>query len=408
MALFRDSLALLVGEASIRLTSFLMLAAVSRRFGPAGVGLVALAQTLSQYAWVVSDGGLRLLGTRLLARGQDTRDILEHVFIKRLALLALVMPAIAVAVWRLTDSAEARHFTFLFCCSAFPVAATPDFLAAGKQRFDLLLRYRLLVSAIGLLFIAWFFLRRGSLFLLAVGAPTAYLTGALVLWWLLGRTRMLRPRTSGIVRAASSRAEFAELSWTNVARTGTSLVMNQTLLSVSTIILTAYGTLDELGIYSSAYRVIAVVSSAFFVITQALFPTLAAMPAIHSRKLVTSWWLYATIAGTGLALMMMVGARTIMPVLFGSQFTKAVPAFSTLVFLIPLDIGNALLGTYVLARGRTAASLICISLALLLSLVLNLLLVPAWGAAGAALAMVTTSALLLSAFAATMYCSRAA
>jgi O-antigen/teichoic acid export membrane protein len=393
VSVIRNSASLLAGETVLRLASFLTLAAVSRKFGPSGVGLVAFAQVISQYAWVVSDGGLRFIGTRLVARGGDPSDVLHQILNKRLLLLTVIAPIVFVAVSRLTESQFAAQFTLIFCCSALPVALTPDFVASGQQRFILLLHYRSIVSAVLLAFTAWFAFSQQGLLTIAIGTPVAYSAGTVVLWASLSRAGAYH-QSPGISSVAS---RPIELRWANVVRTGLSLVLNQTLLSVSSIVLISRSSISELGIYSSAYRVVAIIASAFFVITQALFPMLAAMGADRSSRLLGRWWLWASLAGIAFAAVLAAGSGKLMPILFGNQFSDAAPILSKLVIVIPIEIGNALLGTYLLARGRTTALLTCVVLAVILSLILNFLLVPAHGASGAAVATISTAAGLLAA-----------
>lgn len=112
------------------------------------------------------------------------------------------------------------------------------------------------------------------------------------------------------------------------------------------------------------------------------------------RRLVTS--LAARLTGTALLLAagVWLSAAWVVPVLYGSRYADAVPAFRILLVAFPLMALNYALTHQLLGwHGQNAYALICAA-ALVLNVSLNVQLIPAQGIAGAAWATVYTEALL--------------
>ncbi len=149
---------------------------------------------------------------------------------------------------------------------------------------------------------------------------------------------------------------------------------------------------SDVGVYTAAHKFIDVIQALAVAGAAAVYPRLARANANSAVLAATRLMELTLLSGVVAAGTLWLARDTLVPLLFGSAYSAAIPVTALLAIAIaPLAVN--IVGGYVLAAGghiRAVAALY--GAALLLKVALNGLLVPAHGAAGTAQAMLLTEA----------------
>ncbi|HEV8437205.1 MAG TPA: oligosaccharide flippase family protein [Methylomirabilota bacterium] len=155
---------------------------------------------------------------------------------------------------------------------------------------------------------------------------------------------------------------------------------------------------EETGLYAAAYRVIEALLLAVGGTMTVLFPRLAASSRAAPDAFAADFgraWRTLWIAGLALSANGWLWAVGLFPLVFGDAYAAATSPLVILLGAIPIAYVNYLLTQSLIAAGRERFYALGTAACVGLNLGLNLVLIPAWGPAGAAWATVATEGALL-------------
>ena len=162
-------------------------------------------------------------------------------------------------------------------------------------------------------------------------------------------------------------------------------------VGVTVIVTSLVGTAQETGYYGASYRIFTVVGNIPLLLVGAAFPVLARAARDDRERLQYALgrvWEMALILGVWIGLILGAGAPFAIDVVAGSGFDPAVPVLRIQAAAIVGGFLAVTLGYLLLSIRRHTALLVANSIALGGSLLLTLVLVPSYGAKGAAIATV--------------------
>ncbi len=380
-----SSLALTAGrrtllEGAARAGGFLLSIAVARRLGVEMFGRYALAlavfsalQVLAgagmQNWLVVSVGAARGSGNRLLLRGMAGSGLLAAALWGGFAMLSPL----------LGYGSTTRGFVLAVGLAAVPAAmawAADGVLLGLGRAFQ---------GAIGKAAASWVRLAT-AMALLAAGGGLAGLVSAVGAGEVVGLALvafLALKVSAGTVQASASPPVWASAPYT----VQTLLVV--LFLRTDTLMLSVMKGETEVGTYGAAYRLL---EAAFLVSsvlgTVALHRLSEAADRFKSAVSEAAW-----LAGLGglLAAAVLSGAsRQLVGLLFGSEFVDSGPVLGILGLAAFPHFLNTVLARCLWARGRIWWTVRVAGVNLVLNIVLNLALVPRWGARGASIATLVT------------------
>jgi len=384
-----------IGEGVSRVASFLFLAYISRHFGVELLGIVALAQTVAVYVTLGTDQGLRLVGSRLVARnGNAAPFVMRQILLKRL-LLCAVCVALGSAYALLGPVPKAaRYYVLGFVLGVIPYAFSIDWLAWGLDKFAWLGAFRGGVTVTFVMgAIAGILITHTTLLPVTLSNGLAATVGALALW-LAWKLRW----KAKVVTGAPDLEDVAqkELYWLTVLPLGMATILNQAFHNFDTILLGSMSSIAEVGRYNSAYRILFLIMGAYWLVTNSLYPKLArAKAGPGTQRLLLGTVLAVAAAGLLIAVVIGIFAPVILRIIYGSDLA-ATGLLRILVFAIPMDFCVALLGTVFVSRGFDRTILMATGTAAAANIILNLLLIPRFQAMGAAIATLASYVYLLA------------
>jgi O-antigen/teichoic acid export membrane protein len=379
-----DVLAIATGEGVARLCNLILVVFLSRTFGVRAAGAYAVAQSLYLYQMNGTDFGLRQTGARLVAKNPGSIGRVVMFIQRRRVLLALLMTALGYWYGRSGPvPQDARPMVSLYALAIFGYGLSVDWLAWGMQRFMVMSGWRAIVALLNVTFtIVGVVGFHAGLLVVPLAAALANLVGGAWLWLFWARRTVLNKQAR-----VKEQALLDLPDWRSTAVLGIALLMYQAFYSIDTIMLGAMTDSTQTGLYSAAYRLLLLVLAIYYFLMQAVYPRLAAIPEGQQRiQMFRKPLMFAIAAGTGAAMMMAIGRKMLIKLLFGPAFAASATLAGPLLFAIPMDFVTSVLLTVLVAWDHPRRAITATGTAVGTNVLLNLFLIPRYGARGAAYA----------------------
>jgi len=379
------------GEVVAKAFAFAATAYLARVLGPDGFGILAFAAAFAIYFVILVDFGLGVYGTREIARGADVRRLAGDVFLLRLA-LAVVGAALLFAITPLLGKSPLATATIHWSVFLlFSFGAGLFWVFQGLESMAAVALAGVVAQLVYTAGVLAFVHAPAHLLRVPILQAGGEVGAALFLLVLLVR-RGLAPRfVLDPGRLARIFRESTPLAWTRVLR---GLLYNGDML-----ILGFLARDEVVGNYSAAYRVVFALLTINVLMGAALLPLKSRArdrsPAVYGEMI--GRLSYATAAAMlPIALGGTLLAGPIVRLLFGEKFGDAALPLAILSWAaLILPIGENLrrvLWAFDLAA-RDARALAISALVLLISC---LVLVPRFGAVGAAAATLIAETTILA------------
>lgn len=389
---YRSIATIVLGEGFARLCNLALLVFISRRFGVRVTGAYALAQTLALYLIQGIDLGLRHIGARLVASNTASiRSITRAVQSKRL-LLAIPVISFGYLYGRFGPvPADTRSMVSLYALSMTGYALSLDWLAWGMKRFAWVSGWRALVSvfSLGITIFAAERFQSGPT-IIAPANALAYILAAYLLWQLWAK-RNRTPESSGLKDDLRP-----TISWIGILTLGSAMLVNQLFSSIDVMMLGSLSDSTQTGLYSAAYRILLLTLAFYYMAIESIYPQLAAIPS-SERGFQTLWCYLWKLMLIGLLVMGLMEAlrKPLIMMFYGTAFAASVRLSMPILFAIPLELCGSLLLTALIAWDHSSLALAATTVAALSNILLNLWLIPIYGAMGAAYATPVSYGFLL-------------
>ncbi len=359
---------------------FVVVLVIVEWFGAGGLGDISLALAVSSYALVVAACGTEVYAVKQLAAGRGTIGTMTSSVIAIRALAGLLtyggVIALVVVVPRFE---QIGPLLVLLGFTVFANAINTVWVAQAKHQTHLVAAASLATQALYLTFVVGFVLAGSGLWGVAAARIMAELCVALAS---VGWVR----RRFGALRSPLPWRELREFAAASAPIAGTHLLRGMTLGS-DVLILGFMVDRLELGYYSAALRFFfffMTLAGGYFVILLPRLAERAAAPAIIRREVRDSLKRSVPIVLVGCGLVIML-AGPMLTVLFGSEFTAAIPALRLLAIVAVVNLVGRHYRQVLVATGRQVVDLRMTGIGAIVHVVAKLGLIPAFGITGAAL-----------------------
>ena len=366
----------------------IVLAVLARRLGPSAFGTVQLAVAVFTYVGFATDLGLATVATRNAASGAIETlegDLTGVRLVLGAAALAVVFLVLAVA----PIPPDERALVIVLAIGTASGVVNFRWLAQGRERFRRLATIDVVAAALQLGAAVLLVRDPGDLAAAGLVFILPALVSTILLLFQPDVRTLIRPR----VRHSGRRLLLVAIPL------GASAIAIQLYNNADSILLGVFRSVDEVGWYGAAYRVVnaslAVPLAAYAVILPMLARLLAQDAAEVARLLTLSsraLLAFALPCAFGLTLT----AGVVTTTLFGPAFAPAATPLAILAWVCVTVSSNAPFGALMLARGRDRAYLKVTGTGSALNVLANLLVIPHFGMTGAAVVTVTQEVLVLA------------
>jgi O-antigen/teichoic acid export membrane protein len=370
----------------IRLIGFVVITLFAREAGPHTFGTYSFALALAGFVvGAPTNFGIGTLGTRKIARdaGDAGKVVGEALAVQ--AIIAVVAVALLVALVPLLSTDQGLvTLTPLLALYYVAYSMTVDWALQGLQRLRAVAAARLAGQVLfGI--VTPLILVRGPAG--AVRYSAAFAAGAILT--AIVAFVMVR-RAVGPIRVSRAIAPLWDLA-KRAAPLGFSLIMLQIYYSMDQVLLGLLTNKTQVGQYAAAAKLPVVLSGFIVIWMSAVYP--------HASKLFTqdpdalrrqlgSFTSLSVVAALPLAAGSAIVSTGVMIALFGPAYAPAGMPFAILMVASAMSVVSVNYTSLAMAAGKERTFAMAVTVASIINVLLNLLLVPFYGTIGAAIATV--------------------
>jgi len=386
----RNAAYLALADAASKVMVFLFHVLAARRLGVERYGVLSFAMAFTTMLGVITDLGLGTIATREVARDPErARSQVSSALTIRLVASVFVIGAIAILVNLLGYPKTTIRIVYI--CSAFVLAnAVATLFCAvfqGYERMELLTLNRTAQTAV--LVIGALLLSRG------VAAAEKYA----FLYVVSGVAAVALAVTSAASLLGRLELSFSFELWRRVLRAsvpiGLATVFTMFYYWAGTTVLSKMAGDAAVGTYSAAFRVANGLAFMGFAFSGAVYPLFSRLVARSAERLTRAvelsvrfmFMLVLPVAAFG-----SVFAAQVLLLLYGPAYNGAVAVLRLLASWGAIASMNSLLSNYLVSGGRSGVVTVQTGVSLAINLCLNLVLIPVFGALGAAMAIAASEA----------------
>lgn len=381
--LFRDLVSLMSGQATSMIIGFVTFAYLARMLDPADYGAVEFAIAIAAFAAIVIECGAGTIGVRELARRpEDAGKLAAQITVARLILAVVVLPLAGVAGWASGQAEAIQTLVWVYAFSLLAVPFKQEWMLQGYEKMHaaaLAQPIRMGVLAIGV----FVFVGPGTP-MLAVGIVELFAVAAVTLYYLIAQWRWCAPFRFGWPMRDAVYFLREGLS------VGLSNMLWAFMLYAPMFLLVAMVGGTEPAWLGATSRIVISLMTLSFIYHFNLYPvvtrTVTGDPEAWARVMRASARLVAW-AGIGLALGVCLLAPELMAITFGPEFAAAAPAISVMIWMFPLRTLSGHGRWSLIAAGQQRYLLIGEILGASMLLLVGLIAIPLYGAAGAGAAL---------------------
>jgi|GEM_PF-3424343 len=366
---------------------------VARMAGSHTFGVLGFAQGVLTYFLFLANLGLDMLGARLVARHprDDEAKVGEVTFLKVCSSM-LSFGVLLLMVWQMDRSPEVKHALFHFGLSVACVALTFDWYFYGRQHLGLLLVGRLTTQALLLT----------SVIVLVRDGTTAHrfpilfslsnLAGAVYLLVAFARRAQGLRIWCGLTQAVALLKQALPL--------GLSLLLAQVLINFGIVALGFFSDERSVGQFTAAQKLtFGVLYQGGQLLNMGFYPVLSRLygkDLAHFARVLRFYRLISLAIGLVVATFGLVSGRAIMHLVYTPAFESGVLPFRVLCVAVGLSFAEGPMNWAMMAtrfEGRVFTRACLTATAMVVSC---LILIPCYGALGAALATVVAAVIAVA------------
>lgn len=384
-SVFSNAMFMAAGEVASRAVGFVATAYISRRLGPAGFGLVGFAAAFTAYFGLLVSGGMANMGAHAVARDPDhAPDLVSGVALLRGAFAILLFAVLwtVVAFVRLTD--DERLLIRLFGLILFTLALDVTWAYKGLERGG-----RVAVALVA-----------GQICMLVAVLALVHST-ADVQWVPISQFMGEVVAVSVLLLPLAVRARHLALPAAirllrSATVPGITRLLRALIFTFDVLLLGFLGMRAELGLYTAAYRVCLLVLGIQAALHSSYWAAGARADSPSSLGMVVTRAI--GLAGA-VSLPMIAGGivlgRPLMSLLFGGAYAPGGPMLAWLLVSIGCALAHGAYTLGLIAAGDPRRDLMIMGAAAAFNVVANIIVVPRYGALGAAIVTAGSEAVAL-------------
>lgn len=357
---------------------------ISRTLGASEIGVYSYTYSIVQYFILLGNLGISMYGVRSVAYVRESYVNRSKIFFE-LMIMKLIMFIISISLYSLFVFLY-KEYTFIFILQGiFIVASAVDisWFFIGLEDFKKTISRNIVVKLMALISVFIFIKTPDDITLYVAINALSTLLGNLTLWTYL--------------RKRIQRVKWKKLQLKTHVRPVLFLFLSQLLTQIfanmNKLFLGNFSTFEQTGFFENADKVIRMLSAFVTAIGNVVFPRVA--NEFHKGKIrnanrytVLSFQVINMIAFP-LLLGMILIAKNFSVLFFGESFAGIEYVLSTLVVGLLFMGWGAIIGQqYLIATNQTIKPVITIIAGIIISIILSILLIPHYGALGAALSSV--------------------
>ena len=354
---------------------------ISRVLGAEGVGIYSFTSSIATYFTMFAALGTMSYGAREIARARDNKNELSRLFWE-IEALVIVSTLLCVSVWAvwIVFAPEYNNLYLILTMTLLNTIADISWFFTGLEQFKYIVIRNSIVKIVGVVLLFVFIREKTDLTLYVLLMTATTLLGSMSMW-------MYMPKMISRIdwRTIRLKRHFKETLVYFIPTIATSIytILNKVLLGFMG------GDIRENGYYEQTTKIVMMAQALTFTALNSVLSARMSylfvenkIDEIHQR--IDKSLHYILFAGMGIVFGLIAVAPVFVPWFFGPEFTEAIVLLQLLSpIILIIGVSNCLGSQYYTPAGLRKKSAQYIVVGAIVNLILNILLIPNFGAKGA-------------------------
>lgn len=367
--------------------------------GVEGNGIYGYAMSIVIYFILIVEFGIDIYGMRTVAKdSKNVRKYVDHIFSLRLFLAFCSYSLLAVFAFLFIEQQLVRYALLILGFNIFSSALLLSWVFQGIEKMGIVAVRQVLVSLLTVVLI-YIFVTESSDLLLALSIISFSLlinSIVMVVYYIskIGKINLQinKAKWKNIITAAIPIGFYSVLI----------MIMNNVDLTLIGSLLTNFET--ETGIYNAAFRITIFAIVPSIVIQNSFFPQLSRATTIEERLPLLKKYIKAIVVVGALAgVITYVYSDFLIHSLLSDEYAKSIDLMKVFAFSIFVKFINVALASTLVAWNLEKKVLYGTAFAVLFNIIVDLLMIPEYGAYGATIATIIAESTLMLVLAYNVY-----
>lgn len=365
---------------------------LSRTIGAEGNGLFTYTQSIANYFVFFAQLGITNYGVREIARCGANRTLRSKTFwnIFAMSLIWGALVVLAYLAYAFTLGSANLLLSLIWLCWVVGSVVDVTWLLNGCQEFRIPVMRNFCTRLAGMVAIFVFVHDAGDTWAYVAAVSVPFFVNALLVWPFV--------RHYVDFRMPTMQGAFAHLRPNFVLFVPVIAVSLYTLLDK--VLLGAMAGMNQTGLYDYAEKVskmpLAVITALGAVVLPRMTEVISSGRRSEAKGLITMTMWFMEVIAMGLTFGIMAVANEFVPVFFGTGYDECTLLMTVLSVIIPLICATNVIGVqYLVSSGRDLQYTVSVLVGAAVNIVINLLLIPYYGALTAAVATVAAELVVL-------------
>ncbi len=376
--ILKNIFSLSVAEAANKGIVFITTAYLARVILPEGFGVLNFANSILLYFLLVVNLGFNIVGIRETAKNPDkVKKYADQITTYRLILAIFSCVAMVIFAVLIDKPFEVKLVIIISGVNLFSQAIMMDWVYQGTEKMGILAIRQVLTSSLNLI---------GVLFLVKTASDVVTAMIITVISTLLNAIWMLAlyNKIYGKLRLYIDKSMMKELLTSSIPIMFSSFFI--TIYNSLNIIMLGFMKSDaETGIYAAAFRFVGLVIAPSYILNLAFFPHVSRAQSIdEKRNALRNYSKAIFYVGTFLSFLFFTFSSFFITFAFGSNYTDSIIVLQVLMLTVLIMYMNTAYYPPLVAWKKEKIVMYAIGAGAIVNIILNFILIPKYGAVGAA------------------------
>ena len=386
----KNTLWLMTGEVTSRLFKLVTIVFATRQLGVAGWGVFSYALAFMSFFFVLSDIGVNTFITREMSK--DNPDKYYYLSSATIIKLSLMLSAFVVALLLAPHLGKVKlGMDIIVTLSLFGLSdGIKEFALSINRSFGKMEREafsRIITNCVILIVGSILLLQKATPLSLAIAYTIGSLSANIYIFWVLRKEL-------GQIRFKITKADFKiiyDFSWPLII-----ISLFSFIFSLDSIMLGQLKSVADVGLYAAAQRLVQFTSIVPSFIAIALFPILSKNETSKEKdtNILEKTMTIVFALGIPMTIAAFLLRQKIIVLIFGTTYLAGSLTFGILAISILASFPNIILSNVIFAKNLQRIFITATLTGVVVNIILNFVLIPRYGAIGAAISTTTTQLLI--------------
>ena len=362
---------------------------ISRVIGAEGIGIYSYTYSIVNYFILFSMLGLNNYGNRTIAAVRDNKEILSKTFfeIYGLQLITSISMIGLYVIYLLTGNYEYKNITIIQIIFIVSTLLDINWLFFGLEQFKLTVTRNTVIKILTVILVFIFVKDENSLWLYTLIMAGGTFLSQFMLWAFVRKYVLFRiPTWKGIIsHFFPNLVLFIPVISISVYK-----IMDKIMLGSMTNML-------EVGFYENSEKITSLPMGIITALGIVMLPRMTNLAANgnfdKAKQYIEVSLKFIMFLAIGITIGLFAISSNFIPLFLGEQFIDAVPVVSLLSFTVLfISWANVIRTQFLIPQKKDKIYIISTGLGALVNVILNLLLIPLYGAVGAAIGTIFAEA----------------